>query len=305
MKVAIIGSGVYGKAIANVLVHNNCEVVMWTEKTDNSVIGPEGVTITNSYEKVLKGANLVYVLTGSKFTESVFLGMKNYLTEEMLVILGSKGILDSGELIIDVFEKIIKSARMAVISGPTFAVDVAALEPVGFTLATKDYDDYLKVKTAMSSVHLEYSDDIIGTEMAGSLKNAYAIGSGILGGFDYGNSVRCLYITRVLNEIKSIFKSVNAKEETVLTLAGIGDLVLTCTSLNSRNFTFGSILSLNKEGAKEEYLKNNTVEGYENLHIYKKVLQEKNIDAPILMCVADIVDGIKTSEALIDIILKD
>lgn len=305
MNTTIIGSGVYGKAMANILLANGNNVTLWTEKEDlTNILVPSGATITNSYEVALKDAKLVYILTGSQFVESVLIGMKPYLTKDMIVILGSKGILEDGTLLTDLFERYYSDIPFAVISGPTFAVDIAALEPIGFTIGTKSYDDYKIIAEAMKSVYLEYSDDVNAIEMAGSLKNAYAIGSGILSGFNYGPSTRCLYITRVLKEIEYIFNAFGLKETSSTTLAGVGDLVLTCTSLNSRNFTFGSILSLNNREEKEEYLKTNTVEGYENLKAYKKLFESKNIDAPILKAVSSIVEGKEDPEELIKLILK-
>jgi len=305
LNTTIIGSGVYGKAMANVLLSNNNKVTLWTEKEDlSSILIPSGAVITNSFEQALKNAKLVYILTGSQYVESVLMGMKPYITKDMIIILGSKGILEDGTILTDLFEKNFEDISHAVISGPTFAVDIAALEPIGFTVGTKSYDDYEVIKNAMKSVYLEYCEDVDAVEMAGSLKNAYAIGSGILNGFNYGPSTRCLYITRVLQEIADIYNAVGLKQSSTSTLAGVGDLVLTCTSLNSRNFTFGSILSLNDNQEKENYLKTNTVEGYENLKAYKRLFDKKGISAPILKTVSDIVEGKKEAQGIIDIILK-
>lgn len=306
MKITVIGSGVYGKAIANLALHNGNDVTIWTEQEDiTKVAVPEGVKITNSYKEAMKDAELVFILTSSKYTASICEGIRPYIEEDMLFILGSKGILEDGKLVNEEFEFLLPKVKYAIISGPTFAVDIAALEPVGFTLATMGKKDFERIVSAFKDgVKFEHSHDILGIEMAGSLKNAYAIGSGILSGFNYGHSIRCLYITAVLNEMRNIFKQVGAEEKTVLTLAGIGDLVLTCTSLNSRNFTFGSLLSLDNKKTKDEYLKKNTVEGYDNLKTYIKIFKDKKIDAPILFMIYDIVINNEDSEKLIDLILK-
>ena len=140
--------------------------------------------------------------------------------------------------------------------------------------------------------------------MCGSLKNAYAIGSGILGGFNYGNSIRCLYITEVLKEMQNIFKQFYCSTESILTLAGVGDLVLTCTSMNSRNFTFGTLFGLNDKEEVKKYLSENTVEGYDNLKAYKLLFDEKSIDAPILKMVYDIVNNGTDSRKIIDLLIK-
>lgn len=304
MKTTIIGSGVYGKAIAKVLLEAGNDIIMWTEKDTREVIVPESIKLTNSFSVACKNRDLIFILTGSKFVPSIFEGIKAHLSDDSIVILGSKGILKDGTILTDLFRKYFPNKHLAVISGPTFAVDIAALEPVGFTIGTETKEDFSKIKKALDTVYLEHSTDIDAVEMSGSLKNAYAIGSGILSGFNYGPSTRCLYITKVLHEMGEIFKRLNLDEYSTLTLAGVGDLILTCTSPNSRNFTFGTILSLEKNSEKEKYLSSNTVEGYENLKVYSKLLKDKNISAPILETVYDIVSSKKQSKELIDLLLE-
>ena len=305
MKTSILGSGVYGKAMSNILLEAGNDVTMWTEKEDfKEVLARPEKHLTNSFEEASSNMDMIFVLTGSKFVRPVLEGIAPYVSPTTLIILGSKGILDDGTFMTDLAEEILPNNSYAVISGPTFAVDIAALEPVGFTIGTKKTSDFEKVKTALKTVYLEHSEDVQAIEMAGSLKNAYAIGSGILSGFNFGNSTRCLYITKVIHEMANIFTSFGCQKSSTTTLAGIGDLVLTCMSANSRNFTFGTILSLESDENKKEYLKTNTVEGYENLKAYTKLFKEKSIDAPILSCVADIVDSKYEANKLIELLLE-
>lgn len=304
MKVTVIGSGYYAKAISNVLLESDMKVTMWTEQSDiSNVIVRKEINLTNSYEEALKGASLAFVLTGSKFVESVLLNMKKYIEKDTIIVLGSKGLKEDGTLFTELVREMFKENKYAVISGPTFAVDIASLEPVGFTIATDDKESFDRIKLAMKNVYLEYSSDIDAVEMAGSLKNAYAIGSGILNGLNYGISTRSLFITKALKEIGSIYKALGLNEYATMTLAGIGDLVLTCTSLNSRNFTFGTILSLEDDDEKKDYLKTNTVEGYENLKVYSRLFEEKDIEAPILDCIYRIVLSQEKVSKLIELIL--
>ncbi len=304
MKIAVIGSGVYAKAMARLMVHNGLEVTIWTEGEVSKVIVREDMKVTNSFKEALDDAKMVFILTGSKFVPNVLEEMKSYAKDDMLFVLGSKGILENGVLLSEVFENILPEFNYAVISGPTFAVDINALEPVGFTIGCKDIENYQLIKNSLKTANFEYSKDITGIELSGTLKNAYAIGSGILSGFNYGNSIRCFYLTKVLNEMQTIFRGLGADENTVLTLAGIGDLVLTCTSLNSRNFTFGSLLSIGNKENTEIYLKNTTVEGYENLKVFNEFLTRKNIDAPIIKKVYDIVVESRDAEELIDLLMN-
>lgn len=301
MKVTVIGSGVYAKAITKILLSSDCYVSMWTEQEDTStVLVPKEVEVTNSFEEAIRDTELIYVLTGSKFCENIFKSLKPFIKENQIFVLGSKGILDNGHLITEILEQILPNNKYAVISGPTFAVDIAAQEPIGFTIGAKEKTSYELISRSLKKVYLEYSSEVEAVEMAGSLKNAYAIGSGML--LNYGPSTRCLYITRVLREIENIFKNIDSNNS-VLTLACIGDLTLTCTSQNSRNLTFGTILALGNKEEKKEYLKNNTVEGYENLKVYYKLFKERNYDSPILNCVYEIVSQDKDVNELIELLI--
>ncbi len=303
MNITVIGSGVYGKAIAKILLEAKNNVTMWTEKDIKEVIVPKEIELTNDFEASCTNKDIIFILTGSRFVANILESIKPYLDKKTMVVLGSKGILENGTILTKMFENMLPEYKYGVISGPTFAVDIAALEPIGFTIATKDYDDFMKIKKALNTVYIEYSKDVHAIEMAGSLKNAYAIGSGILSGFNYGPSTRCLYITRVLKEMENIFDNLGFDKSSTNTLAGVGDLVLTCTSPNSRNFTFGTILSLGTKEESEKYLKNNTVEGYENLKAYIVLLEKENIKAPFLECVFNIVEQKQEASTLIKLLL--
>lgn len=303
MKTSILGSGVYAKAISACLLNANCTVTMWTEKKDfKEVLARERTYLTNSFEDAAD-ADIIFVLTSSPFVASVLEGIAPHVDESSLIVVGSKGILEDGTLMTDLVEKILPKNHYAVISGPTFAVDIAALEPVGFTIGTKSFSDFEKIVPCFKTAHLEYSSDVLAIEMCGSLKNAYAIGSGLLNGLNYGHSTSCLYITKALHEMSSIFGCLDASPHSTNTLAGVGDLVLTCTSQNSRNFTFGTVLALGDETQKKDYLQKNTVEGYENLKAYVKLFARKNVAAPLLSCVNDIVEGRSEPEKIIELLL--
>lgn len=306
MKVAVIGSGIYAKSISNILANNNLEVSMWTEQEDTSkIIAPEHVNVSHSLEEVLKEAELVYILTGAQFVPGLLNEIKNHIEKEVIVVLGSKGILKDGTFLSDLTKKELPQNPVVVLSGPTFAIDLAHMDPCGFTIALEEKEHFEKIASSLKPMHSEYSNEIRAIELAGSLKNVYAIGSGLLSGLNYGSSTSALYMTKAYNEINSIYAQYNLDERAITTLACFGDLVLTCTSLNSRNYTFGSLLSLKNKDEKEEYLKNNTVEGYENLKAYSRLFKKENVKAPLLFLLHDIINVKKEPEALVDLLLKD
>lgn len=305
MNIAVIGSGIFGISVANMLKESGNNVTIWTEFEDTSkIIAPKGIKVTNDFKECLRDAKHIYILTAAKYTEDIFKSIKSYIKDEMTIILGSKGILENGQMIEEVLKKIIPNVNYAILSGPTFAVDVAELEPIGFTIGAKNKKTYTEILKTIKNVKIDYSKDTLGIELCGVLKNAYAIGSGILEGFNYGPSTRCLYITLVLKEIKSILNALKCDKNTTDLLCGIGDLVLTCTSLNSRNFTLGSIIGLGKKKGKDKFLETTTVEGYDNLKILYNLFQSKKIETPILNVLYDIVIKDENNIKLIETIIK-
>lgn len=305
MNISIIGTGAYGSAMANLLLNSGNKVTMWTEKKNlDEIMKPDGAVITNDYTKCLESANAVFILTAAKFVPQVLRDIKEIVEKkDLLVILGSKGILEEG-LLEEILLKTIANPRYAIISGPSFAIDIAELEPLGFTIATKNDSDYTLIKNLFKNIKCEYTDDTKGVSLSGVLKNAYAIGSGILESFNYGQSTKYLYLTMVLNEMKKIFDQIGAKNDTANFLCGVGDLFMTCSSLNSRNYTFGNIAGLGTLEEKKNYLEKNTVEGYDNLKVLYKMFKEKSIEAPILNEIYNIVIKNSEKKKLISLLLS-
>ncbi|HBA37745.1 MAG TPA: hypothetical protein DCY94_03395 [Firmicutes bacterium] len=304
MNISIIGSGVYGIAVAKLLLLTNENVTMWTEKENiNEIEVPNHVILTHDYEESVKDADIIFVLTGTKFVKNILESIKTYIKPSAIIVLGSKGILENGDTPLSLTKKILNNP-CAVLSGPTFARDVAALDPVGFTLATDDYGVFETLKEVLNVAYLEYNSDVDAIELLGSLKNAYAIGSGIIAGLNHGYSTSCLYITRIINEIQAILTSLQYDPNSIISLAGIGDLVLTCTSTESRNYTYGSILAASDFEKKKKYLQETTVEGCEALTSFMNMFKEKRIDAPIMTMINEISEGKNDPQTLIGLILN-
>lgn len=303
MKIAIIGTGVYGLATAHKLSKTNKNIWIWTDKEDpKSIIAPENVLVSHDYEEVLKDAKVVFILVAGKYVKSVLNDMKEFIKGTELFVIGSKGIMDDGKLIYELVQEVFNNP-VGVLSGPTFAVDVNKNEPTGFTFATKDKKDYEIVKNIYSESFIEYSNDLKATSLAGTLKNVYAIGNGIVDGLNLGYSVKCLLVYKAFHEMKTIFKSLGCEELEMESLAGLGDLILTSTSPTSRNFTFGRICSFADEDEKQNFLKTNTVEGYENLKVFHTMFKKENIKTPLLDSIYKIVIENKNSKELITSLL--
>lgn len=308
MKISVIGLGVYSLAISKMLAKKDeNEIVIWTENNEKyeeykktkkvaSVFDtklPKNIKISASMEDTLENTNLIYIITASKYVDIVTKQMKLYYNPEIPVCIASKGIEESREeLLSNIVKNALKTNNIAVISGPTFAVDILNNEPVALALAskTKKAKEYVLNTLANDTLKLRPSKDMIGIQMCGSIKNVIAIASGILSGLGYSNSTQSFLINESLHDIKDIIKIFGGNPKTILSFAGVGDLMLTCTSTKSRNFSFGVIVGSTKDQNKiNEYLATHTVEGYNTLEIVYKMLQKKGIEIKLITTIYDIV----------------
>lgn len=321
MKIGILGTGAYGMALASVFHGNSHNITMWTnsENEKNELMEtmeckkinygiPSDVIITTSMEEVVKEKDIIVIAVPAKFVNNVSQELGQYYKKEQVICIASKGIEQNTCLFLyDVVKNNIKTDNIAVISGGTFATDIIMRAPIGLSLATNSdaakeiiiesmQNDYLK---------LRYTDDIIGTEICGSIKNVIAIASGILEGMKLPESTTAMFITESLHDIKEIIKSLGGDEKTILSFAGFGDLLLTCTSQKSRNYKLGKIIGEGKSKEKIEcYINNNTTEGLYTLKSIKKLLNKEKISIPAIDIIYDIVIEGKSPKCLVDFLVQ-
>lgn len=301
MNIAIIGSGVYGIAMATSLSQNKKnKIIMWSESEEscNRLIAsrdnfeplgglkiPESIEFTTSYEEALKDAELVFIMCAAKFVGSVCKDMMPYINNKMHFIIGSKGIEQgSCKFVHEVFLDFISTRKLGVISGPSFAIDIARLEPIGLAFATKNKTTFALANKAYknTNVKLRRSNDMIGTELCGSIKNVIAVAAGILEGLGYSESTRSFLITESLHDIKELIRGLGGKKKTILSFAGVGDLILTATSTKSRNYSFGILLGKGEFEEANKYLETTTVEGYYTLKSIYSLLRKRKIKMPVV-----------------------
>ncbi len=323
MKIGIFGCGAYGMALSSVLDYNNCDITMWTkfeeEKNQlevtrkNEKLIPnfsisDKIKLTTSVEECIKDKDLLIVVIPAAFIDSLAVEMKPYIKDNHIII-ASKGIEQKTGLFINqIIEKHLDTKNIGVISGPSFAVDLVSKMPVGLTLATKSEDTKALAKKALQTpyVKLRSTEDIIGTEICGAIKNVIAISSGILEGLGANESTKAMLLTEAVHDIEEILEAFDANKRTVLSFAGFGDLLLTCTSEKSRNYSFGKLLGEWK--TKEEidkYLKETTVEGFYTLDSIYELLKDKQVSIPIIDLIYDIaVNGRNPKELLTFLVEK-
>jgi glycerol-3-phosphate dehydrogenase (NAD(P)+) len=236
-------------------------------------------------KECVDGSDIIFIMVPAGFVDDVSKELKKYYKKQYICI-GSKGIeQDTCLFVSDVVKKNIKTKILSVVSGPSFAIDIASLVPIGLTLASYDDKTIKIVKQTMENKYLKIrpSDDILGVEICGSIKNIIAIACGIIDGMNLPESTKAMLITESIHDIKNLIHSLGGNKKTILSYAGIGDLLLTCTSSKSRNFSFGKLIG-SKSSIDEinNYVKNTTIEGLYTLKSIYKLLKNKQVDMPII-----------------------
>lgn len=300
MKVTVLGTGAYGLALANMLNENNNDITLWTKfkeekeslENDKMVKTLPGVNLPDSFkyscnmEEAINNSKLIVIAVPAGAVNDVSIELAKYYKKEQHICIASKGIEQNTCLFVnDVLNKYIKTKNLAVISGGTFAIDMFNKCPLGLSLATKNKETETIVKKALQNKYLKLrtTNDIIGIEICGSIKNVIAIASGMLDGLGYPDSTSCMFITESLNDIKNLIKALGGNKKTILSFAGFGDLLLTCTSVKSRNYTLGKMIGeRRKQEEIDNYINNTTIEGLYTLKSIYKLLKKKKVKMPII-----------------------
>ena len=317
MKVTILGSGAYGIALALMFNENKCDITIWErfESVTNDLLKyrenkrvlpgvkiPENIRITSDLEDSLIGSDLIVIAIPAGFVDEVSVRIKDMITKEQHICIASKGIeQDTCLFVDDVVRRNIKTKKIGVISGPSFAVDMANYVPIGLTVASKSKGTIKIIKKGLENktLKLRETTDVVGTEICGSIKNVIAIASGMLSGMNMPESTQAMFITESLHDIKELIKALDGDGKTVLSFAGFGDLLLTCTSTKSRNFRFGKMIGEKKSKKEiEEFINSTTIEGLYTLKSIHKLIKNKKVDIPIIDLVYDIVFNNENPEEL-------
>ena len=323
MNITILGSGAYGLALSSMFEMNNCNITMWTKLEDektilekdrcNKKVLPdykisEKIKITTNLEESVKNANVIVIAVPVKFVTNVIVELKKYYKKNQHICIASKGIEQGSCLFIaNIIKKNIKTNKLCVISGGTFATDMIKKVPLGLSLASKNKSTVNIMKKSLQNEYLklEVTSDIFGVEMYGAIKNVIAIAGGIIDGMGYPESTKCMFITKSLNDIVNLIYEMGGNKRTILTYAGIGDLLLTCNSVKSRNYSFGRMIG-EKTDKKiiDEYKENTTIEGLYTLRSIYDLIHNKKIKMPIINIIYDIVYNNKDIRLLEDYLKK-
>lgn len=308
MKVTILGTGAYGLALSLMFNKKVNDIVLWTKFEDEkkeieknrgnhkalpNIRIPDNIKVTTDFDDAIKGATLIVIAVPAAFVDDMGQLLKDKITPNQHICVASKGIeRDTCSFVHDILLRNVETENLAVISGPSFAIDIANMNPVGLSVATKNpkTEAILKSTLQNDTLKLRTTDDIIGVEICGSIKNVIAIAAGILSGMDYSESTQAMFITESLHDIKSLIDALGGNKNTILSFAGVGDLLLTATSTKSRNFKLGFMIGSNASKEElEEYMNNTTIEGLYTLKSIYKLLGDKKVDMPIIDLIHEII----------------
>ena len=323
MKIGIIGTGAYGLAIALMLNKKNKDITMWTESderyekylNDGCIKGilpeietPKNIKLTRSYEEASKNKDIVFIMSTASFVGSICKEIKPYITKNTIICIASKGIENkSCKFLSDIAYEELKNKNIAIVSGPSFAIDIATDSPAGLSLASESKKAIKILKNTLqnNTLKLRETNDLIGVQICGSIKNVIAMAAGMLSGMGYPESAQSFLITESLHDIKALIKALGGNPKTILSFAGVGDILLTCTSTKSRNYTFGKLVG---SGAPKEeinkYLEETTVEGYHTLKSIYKLIKNKKIKMPIINLINKIIVENEDPQNLISFLIN-
>jgi glycerol-3-phosphate dehydrogenase (NAD(P)+) len=326
MKAAVIGAGTWGSAFALHLNRRGVETCLWVREEDvlaellrtrenrTFLPGfpfPRNVTFSSDAPSTAASADMLFIAVPSQFFRAVFREIAGGLSPSQDVVSLTKGIEEhSLKRMTEIMGEVISGRplpRFTVLSGPSFAREVAEKHPTAVVVASRSRDAARRVQSLISDINLRAytSSDVTGVELAGAMKNVIAIAAGISDALMYGHNTRAALVTRGIAEITRLGVALGAKKRTFLGLAGIGDLVLTCTARTSRNYHVG--YELGKGRALAEILAGTrtVAEGVDTTVSVRELAAREGVVMPIVEEVYRILyEGKKPTLSIRDLMLR-
>ena len=318
--ISIIGSGSFGCALANHLAMKGNNVKIWSFKQEEAdIINNEhrcmflknskldkSIKCYTSYEESIENSEYIILVTPSSVIRQTCNNIKKYVTNQKIV-LASKG-LENGtnKLLSEVINEEIPNNLVGVLSGPSHAEELIKNMPttVSFGSSSSEFNKEIKDLFENNNFSIELSEDIIGMQVGAALKNIIALASGMIIGLGYSNNILSVLMTKGLKEISNIGITLGAKQETFYGLSGLGDLIVTCNSDNSRNTNAGILFS---KGKKIDEIKDQigmVIESLDSLISAKSIMENNNLNCPIINTIYDIVYKEEKIDNLIKIIMN-
>ncbi|MXP43108.1 NAD(P)H-dependent glycerol-3-phosphate dehydrogenase [Allopontixanthobacter sediminis] len=311
--VGVLGAGAWGTALAQMLASDGREVLIWAlepelveeinSRRTNSLYLPSA-SLSASIKATgnladFAGYDTALVVTPAQHLGRVLGGMAGHPRD---LVLCSKGIeAGSGRLMNDVAKAAAPGSDIAILSGPTFAHEVAAGMPTAVTLACgggeEQWDRIAKI-IARPQFRPYYSDDVVGAEIGGAVKNVLAIACGVVDGLGLGQNARAALIARGYAEMLRFGEALGARRDTLAGLCGLGDLVLTCSSSSSRNFSLGKALGEGKSSAVLMADRRTVAEGAHTAPVLVELAAQSGVAMPIVAAVGQLLGGAAAAEVV-------
>ncbi|MEO5347424.1 MAG: NAD(P)-dependent glycerol-3-phosphate dehydrogenase [Magnetococcus sp. YQC-9] len=324
---AIIGAGSWGTALATVLASKLPRVTLWCHEPEVAeginrdhrnpfflpdFLLPENIVATTDLKRSAQEHAILVMVVPTQFTRGILSALRDFVTAETLFVSASKGVeADSMTLLSEIHEEILGSElgkKSCFLSGPSFARDTIMRLPAAVAIAGSDPERVERVQRLFSTGWFRtYStDDVIGLELGGALKNVMALAAGISDGLGMGHSARAALITRGLNEMLRLGLKLGARSETFAGLSGLGDLLLTATSDLSRNRTVGVRLGRGETLESIQRGSHEIAEGVRTVVGVRRLAQKLELDLPITRAVYGILyEGLAPLDAVRDLMERD
>ncbi len=322
-KISVIGSGSWGTAIAWLLCNNGHDVTLWSflkeendmfcEYRENKdklpgVILPEAVKFTTSLEEAVNGADMLIMAVPSVAVRSTSKNLKNLVPDGMIIVDVAKGIEEATlKIMTDVIEEEIPQANVAVLSGPSHAEEVGKGLPTTIVAGAHSIETAKRIQDVfMNPVFRVYTSlDMLGIETGAALKNVIALAAGIADGLGFGDNTKAALITRGIAEISRLGVAMGANSSTFFGLTGIGDLVVTCASMHSRNRRAGILIGQGKSMQEAMDEVKMVVEGVYSAKAGLKLAEKYHVEMPIVKAVNEILFEKKAaSDAVMDLMQR-
>lgn len=299
MKIAVLGAGSWGTALAKVLSENNQEVRLWgrnaiqmvdmsatriNQKYLPGVILDDQVLMTSNFAMAVSGADVFVLSVASQSVREIVRQLKSHVGIRPLIVNVTKGVeMESLKRISEVVLEIIPDANYVALSGPSHAEEVSKGIPTTLVSSSVDKEAAELIQDLFGNDNLRIytNPDVVGVELGGALKNIIALGAGISDGLGFGDNSKAALMTRGISEIGRLGKVMGANVDTFKGLSGIGDLIVTCTSMHSRNRRFGILIGQGKPVKEALNEIGMVVEGYYTIKSAYDLSQKFEVDMPI------------------------
>ena len=323
-KLCVLGTGSWGTALALSLAKNGYNVVMWSRRKERAekinearenaqylpgIMLPENINITDNIKEAMEDCPMIVVATPSQAFRGMCKQIKEYVKKEQIIVNVAKGLeKGTGKKLSEVCREELPENEYVMLSGPSHAEEVAKELPTTIVVAAEKLEVAQKTQDFFMSPTLRVytNPDLIGVELGGALKNIIAFGAGICDGLGFGDNTKAALMTRGITEISRLGIAMGAKSVTFSGLSGIGDLIVTCTSMHSRNRRAGILIG--KGYSVEETLKEikMVVEGITATEVAYEVAKEIGVDMPITAAIYGVLHkGLDPKDAITSLMMRE